>query len=389
MLYLELSRTDSPSMLLKKELNMNAITLTNSNPSNQTMVPNIFIDKFMPSANGSYVKVYLYLLRSLTNHTHELSITFLADCLDNTEKDIMRALNYWEKCHILSIDRNKDDEITNITFHPLIDSPDHDSTDTPSPVSKEMAAASIEESIQNLQPTLTEQKYPRPTYSINQIQTLCNHDDLKWLLNIIPIYLDRTLKSTDIQLILYIYETLGFSAELIAHLYDYCVSKNKKNINYIEAVALSWAEEGIDSIEKAQISSTKYNSTYNTVNKAFGLNRMPGSAEKKFIDKWVKDFAFDDIIIAEACNRSLLQTSKPDFKYANRILENWHKNGVKHLSDIQTLDQLHNAKNNVQENVAKVNTPPINTGNKFSAFPQRNYTKDDYSNLEQKLLNKQ
>lgn len=370
---------------------MNSITLTNANPSNQTMVPNIFIDKFMPSANGSYVKVYLYLLRSLTNQTYELSIPFLADCLENTEKDILRALNYWEKCHIITIDRNKENEITNISFNPLTDTSNSHIDNTTPAIQKHPLEESNSHTRKDLpiSEPVTESRFPRPTYSNAQIKALCDHDEIKWLLNIIPVYLDRNLKPTDIQLILYFYETLGFSVELITHLYDYCVSKNKKNIKYIEAVALAWAEEGIDSIEKAEISSTKYNNTYNAVNKSFGLNRIPGAAEKKFIDHWIKVFAFDDSIIVEACNRSLLQTGKPDFKYANGILENWHKNNVKHLSDIKQLDLQHNAQNNTQLNSANSTKSPTNTTNKFSAFPQRNYTKDDYTNLEQKLLNKQ
>ena len=42
---------------------MSKISLHAEGISDVTVVPNIFIDQFMPSANGAYVKVYLYLLR--------------------------------------------------------------------------------------------------------------------------------------------------------------------------------------------------------------------------------------------------------------------------------------------------------------------------------------
>lgn len=51
----------------------------------------------MLSANGSYVKVYIYLAKCIQAGEKNLSVSSLADKMDNTEKDILRALNYWEK----------------------------------------------------------------------------------------------------------------------------------------------------------------------------------------------------------------------------------------------------------------------------------------------------
>ena len=44
------------------------IQLHNDCPATDTIVPNQFIDRFMPSANGEFVKVYLYLLRCIHSH---------------------------------------------------------------------------------------------------------------------------------------------------------------------------------------------------------------------------------------------------------------------------------------------------------------------------------
>lgn len=57
-----------------------------------------FIDGYMASANGEYVKVYLYVLR----HQGEvITIERIADALNHTESDVRRALLYWEKQGIL------------------------------------------------------------------------------------------------------------------------------------------------------------------------------------------------------------------------------------------------------------------------------------------------
>ena len=59
-----------------------------------TCVPNAFIDELLGEANGDYVRVYLYLLRHYTN---SLKLHSVADALNLTDHDIMRAVSYWEK----------------------------------------------------------------------------------------------------------------------------------------------------------------------------------------------------------------------------------------------------------------------------------------------------
>ena len=61
----------------------------------------------MLTANGSYVKVYIYLSKCIQTGENNLSISSLADKMDNTEKDILRALNYWEKNNLLHLIKNE------------------------------------------------------------------------------------------------------------------------------------------------------------------------------------------------------------------------------------------------------------------------------------------
>lgn len=404
---------------------MSTIKLSSNSVSSTTIIPNIFIDNYMPRANGTYVKVYLYLLRCINcNDDMLVSISAIADKLDETEKDITRALCYWEKVNLISLVKNNGEQITSITINNINDQQINPSmeeialaTTTPTSTVQEEVVPGKEfltnsdfdaKSDFNTNTDFNANSefnsnsefssasnmnlgnvFEKPTYSEAQIKQLTNTDEVKWLLNIIEIYLDRLIKPMDLQLILYLYESLGFSTELIMYLYEYCVSKNKKNPSYVEAVALSWAEEGIDTVEKAEAATAIYNSNYNAVNKAFGLNRSPGQVEKQFINKWLNKYLFSIDIIVEACNRTILATQKPDFKYADKILENWFKKGVKELSHVASLDEDHKrmvatrANNKTNQPVAKASP-----NNRFNAFPQRNYTDDDYNSLEQKLLEK-
>ena len=93
---------------------MNILTLQNYFQSNITLVENEFIDHYMAKANGEYVKVYLLLLRHINNPGSSLSISKIADCLENTEGDIIRALKYWEKTGLLTLKYDSDQTITGI-----------------------------------------------------------------------------------------------------------------------------------------------------------------------------------------------------------------------------------------------------------------------------------
>ena len=100
---------------------MNNIFLTMSKGANSTVVSNRFIDVYMPRANGSYVKIYLYLLRCISDASTNMSLDLIADRLDETEKDIMRALKYWEDTGILTVSRSLSGQITNVTLLDLED----------------------------------------------------------------------------------------------------------------------------------------------------------------------------------------------------------------------------------------------------------------------------
>lgn len=363
------------------------ILLNTKSASGVTCVSNIFITQYMTKANGDYVKVYLYLLHCFYNHCPSFSISEIADQFDDTDKDILRAFSYWEKAGLLSIQRKQDGSIQEII---MIEPEEAQRNKSKSTISFQSKQTSSSLTMQNT-PIAQHTKIQRPEYSQKQVQELTNNDEVKWLLNIIETYMQHPLRSGDLQLVLFLYESMEFSAELIMYLYEYCISKNKKNPSYIEAVALAWAEKGIDTVEKAEQAAIEYNSSYNAVTNAFGLNRSPVAVERQFIDKWFSSYGFDIPIIIEACNRTILRTHKPDFKYADRILESWKKSGVHHLADIKKLDAKHENQakqnNTTMSNSVQTTKPPVKT-NAFHAFPQRTYSQNDFSSLEKKLLEK-
>ena len=102
---------------------MRKLTLTNHAQSNTTVLENEFIDNYMAKANGEYVKVYLLLLRHLTEPSGTLTVSRIADLLEITEKDVVRALNYWKKQGLLEYESRFVFSAFGCSGHPAVPQP--------------------------------------------------------------------------------------------------------------------------------------------------------------------------------------------------------------------------------------------------------------------------
>ena len=98
---------------------MPQFTVYNSFPGEFTFVSNRFLDIYMPSANGEFVKIYLYLLRNCSREQTRLELSCIADAFNCTEADIVRALKYWKKTGILDVSFNSRGTLTDVVFYPL------------------------------------------------------------------------------------------------------------------------------------------------------------------------------------------------------------------------------------------------------------------------------
>ena len=94
---------------------MKNIRLHHPFSNNMTAVSNYFIDYYMPQANGEYVKLYLCLLRQVTDRD-SVSLEAIADLFDYTEKDVRRGLQYWADKGLLDLAFDEDGSISDLVF---------------------------------------------------------------------------------------------------------------------------------------------------------------------------------------------------------------------------------------------------------------------------------
>lgn len=312
---------------------MRKLTLTNHAQSNTTVLENEFIDNYMAKANGEYVKVYLLLLRHLAEPSGTLTVSRIADLLEITEKDVVRALNYWKKQGLL----------------------EYESAPESGPASSSLPS------------------------DVPDIRQYRSRKEFKELLFVAEQYLSKTLSATDIEAISYFYETLHMSADLIEYLIEYCVENGHKSIHYIQKVALSWHEQEFHTVEEAKAGTQSYNRNCYSVLNAYGIKgRSPAASEIAYIRKWNEEYGFALEIILEACARTMNKIHQPSFEYTDSILKSWLAQNVRSLKDVEALDTAY-----YKEKERKKRPAAKASSNKFNNFDSRSY---DMNDLERKLV---
>lgn len=359
------------------EINLNVTVNTNA-----TIISNAFIERFINDANASHIRFYLYLMYYSKNH-RSFSISNACDFLDDSERDVIRSINYWEKQGVFKVTRTDKNTITSISISdPSIS--DYEAEDT-TPAAGEAKAEEIKAYEINPEEGSANEPLSLFTYEEEE-ETGCDFD-LKQVIAAAGKYAGRTLSGSEIDFICDLNEKLGFSAELISYLYEYCcLTKEISRFSYIQKVALAWAEKNIKTIEAAQIEAETFNKENSLVMKSFGLTRLPGASEKQYIDRWFHEYKMSEEMVAEACDRAILTLNKPSFSYAESVLRKWFAKGIKDLDGVAEDDKLyHMTKQSLQ--VVKDNSPkPLN--NRFNNFEQRSYSGEEMADITKKLLKK-
>ncbi len=361
---------------------MQAIQLFDSRDRRSTVLSDSFIEEAMPGANGDFVKIYIYLLSSAHHPERELSLSSIADVFACTEKDILRALTYWAKEGYLRAELTEG-ELTALSFcEPGDPAPEREAPSLAS-AGAEHAAAGRTEPV----PEAAPEEPVSVSLSSERIHSLREgNTEVQQILYVAETYLNRTLSRSDITCILYFYDTLHMSADLLEYLIEYCVMHQKTSIHYIQKVGLEWHRAGITTVQEAKEGSSAVRKEYYSVLKALGItDRQPVPAETEMIDRWMNEYGFDLPLILEACRRTVTNTGGSSFPYTEGILSNWKKQKVRSLKDVQAEDDRHQAERKKKTSQAK-DTGRGKAPNRFHNFHQRDY---DYDELEKELLKKQ
>lgn len=410
---------------------MTAINISSDIATSFTTVSDIFIDQYMPKANGEFVKVYLYLLRATGSGAGIATISEIADHFSNTEADIIRALNYWASEGILQLQSGADGQIIGINLCSLsVSGMQAAQSNIQSGVVNNTAQNNLQSGVvnnaaqnnlqngvvnndaQNISTTnirmqdsvvakLKTQATDKPAssqkeYTLDEIKEFRKNPDISELFFIIETYLKHTLSSSDTNMVLYWLDELHFSTDLVEYLVEYCITKGHSSLRYMNKVALGWADAGIKTVDQAKDDAAAHSQIYYSVMKALGITgRNLVDSEVSLINKWVGEYGFDIELVKAACSKTISAIQKPSFEYTDSILANWRKKDVHTLKDVEVLDANFAKANkasatgssqgtNAANGSSKPKSNNSSSKNKFNNFNQRN---NDYDKLEKLFLN--
>lgn len=346
--------------------------ISKSNRNTVTAVPNRFIDEFMAEANGTYVKIYLYLLRHLDDDA-ELSVPGIAELLDCTEKFLRKGLDYWTKQGLMEYSVSPDGTVESISLVDL----------SGGSLSAERRAAKARE---NVKPQAAEAAEPafEKTRAVADLNSLSEDENVPFILSSLESYFERPLSREETDTALYIYSGLGFSCDLLLFLYEQCIEKGKTAPKYITKVAIGWHEEGITNVDEAKEYLLTRGEAFFAVRDEFGLTGNLGASQLKYLKTWVNEWHLSKDLIREACSRAMLRKG-PSFQYANSILKDWHEAGATMLSDIEKIDLEHKLEEDAKH---KPKTPAKSTAgkaNRFENFTQRDYSPEAMAEIEKRM----
>jgi DnaD/phage-associated family protein len=260
-------------------------------------VPCEVVDNFLNEASPDELKVLLYILRCQSNTIDDVK---MSDYLGLTKEKIKKSINYWDEKSILTIDNTLCD-------------------DKSKKIEVKQAKKIIESPV---------------FYSADEIESITQQNpELKFLISAVPNHLGRLITTNDCVILVYLYTGVGLPAEVILMIIEYCVSQKKGNMNYIQKTALSWADEEINTHEKAEEKIKRleyYNSFEGKVKSVLGVaSRGFSEKEKGLIHHWADDLSSSIELVSFAYEKCVENTGKLQIGYMNTILENWHKKGIK------------------------------------------------------------
>ena len=373
---------------------MSNYTLSNKKNLDTFPISHVFVEKYMPQANATFVKIYLYALHHCYYGNSSLTHELIAQTLNILESDVINAWRYWEKQKVVKLyTYNKDySNAFDVEFIDLSSVSNNLESNiyNQSSISNMQPNSTINASTQSRPPVLSS----RPHYSEDEIATYLQTDNgIKTMYQVAQQTLGKLISSNDISILYSFYDWLRMPVEVIIMLLKYCASVGKKNMRYIEKIALDWSDLGLDSIEKVEVhlkSLEVQNSFIYQVQKIMGIHeRTLGDSERKYIMTWQTEFSQDISLIRYAYDITVMNTGKLSFPYMHKILKSWHETNIKTVEiameeyknkQIASKSPYERKENSYLSGSNKLGKPTTALkNNKFNNFKQRDI---DFNELE-------
>lgn len=229
--------------------------------SSYTNVENQFINKYMASADGDAVKVYIFGLYLCQNIQGEYTLAEAARALNMPEERIIDLFRFWEDFDLLEI---LSDNPFSVRYFPA------------------------------------DYSKGKP----KRIRTEKYSEFNKAVQSMLP---GRMISANEFMKYFSVMEEYSIRPEALLLIVRYCIDLKGEHIsqNYILQVAKNFAAEGITTVEQVENKLSDYvvrGSDIANVLRVMGFTRKPEPEDYKLYKKWTDEFGFDPKVILYAAS---------------------------------------------------------------------------------------
>ncbi len=284
-----------------------------------TLVENIFINDYMPLAEGNAVKVYLLGYKYALDKETTFSNETIAKNLGMTLIDVESAWVYWQEQGVVKLydypGDNYQIEFVNLKQH------------------------YVENIYRHMPKPVTSPAQDKPDF--DDLIDANKSQAFRDMFRDIELVIGRLLTVNEKRNLLDWITKYGATPEIVVETFKYTYEKKQiKNMRYVESMLAGWHDHNIhdtDSLNDYLENKRKNYKYYNMVRKQLGFtHRQLTQGEKEIIDQWVDQWHFPMDVIEHALSFST-KTTSPNLNYFHAILENWQKKGAFTLEAIQHL----------------------------------------------------
>ncbi len=142
-----------------------------------------------------------------------------------------------------------------------------------------------------------------------------------------------SLATHEIKNISALYTQYSLSTEYILTLAAHLASRSKLTSVRLRDKAIELVDLGLDDSESLSVYIENAEKTAGDeweMRRLFGIyNRNVTKSEKKYFERWTREFGYFSEIISEAFDIAVLNTGKTSLPYIDKILSAWHEAGCK------------------------------------------------------------
>ena len=195
-----------------------------------------------------------------------------------------------------------------------------------------------------------ERKEQRPEYTRADMALALKETKFAMLTGEVEQKLGKKLTTPDVSLLLGLYDYLGLPADVIFLLVEFCVGRSEKQygpgrrptMRQIEREGYVWHRLGLMDQDSASAYIRKYNQGREKLPVLMKLLRLgeraPSPTEEKYLLGW-GEMGFENEVIEQAYDRTILKCKELKWPYMNKILLSWHEQGLHTVADLRRREQ--------------------------------------------------